>query len=93
MDSPRDSFNCVTGVNIRLLITEKNLKMSGPGGATNATPGPEQREPVREVHTMPDDSQYTESAPKGKIEQNSNWKPIGTLARALVEKAVAKCEK
>lgn len=33
-------------------------KMSGPGGATNATPGPEQREPVREAHTMPDISQY-----------------------------------
>ena len=38
-------------------------KLNGPGGATNATPGPEQREPVREVHTMPDNSQYRRIAP------------------------------
>lgn len=42
---------------------------------------------------MPDASQYSDLAQKGKEEQSSNWKPIGTLARTLVEKAVAKCEK
>lgn len=93
MGNPGDSFNYVGNATKRLICAKRTLKMSGPGGASNAQPGPEQREPVREVHTMPDDSQYNDSAPKGKEEQSSNWKPVGILARALVEKAVAKCAK
>jgi len=54
----------------RLQFCEIWRKMSGPGGATNATPGPEQRQPVREVATMPDGTYYTDSVRSGKTEQS-----------------------
>lgn len=37
---------------------------------------------------------YSDSTPQDKPERPVNtWQPVGDLARALVEKAVAKCEK
>lgn len=39
---------------------------------------------------MADTSQYSDSARLEKPEQTGSWKPIGDLARRLVEKAVAR---
>ena len=44
--------------------------MNGPGGATNARPGPDHRRSVKETATMADISQYSDSAPFGNPEQN-----------------------
>jgi hypothetical protein len=63
-------------------------KMNGPGGASNATPGPRHATPVEEVPAMPFVGDYTDSAPSGNREQDSNtWKSLGDLAKALAEKA------
>lgn len=65
-------------------------KMNGPRIRANGVPGPDHSEPAREVRTMADTSQYSDSAQSGKTEQPENWKPIGQLARALVERAAKK---
>lgn len=70
----------------------RGYNKSGPEGATNTRPGPDHSEPDKEVRTMADGSQYSDSAPSGKIEQTpNNWKRLGDLARALVSKGVQPC--
>jgi hypothetical protein len=74
-----------------LQLRRNKLKMNGLGVATNEHPSPNHSEPVREVRQMADASQYSDSAPTGKTEQDSNtWKSLGDLARALVERAAGK---
>jgi hypothetical protein len=74
-----------------LQFCEKWRKMNGPEKRGKRFPGPEQRQPVEEVATMPNCADYSDSAPSGKTEQPANtWKPIGDLARALVERAAKK---
>lgn len=77
-----------------LQFNAKYRKISGPGILAKGRPGPDHSEPVREVRTMADTSQYSDSTSQNKTERPANtWRAIGELARAAVEKAVAKCEK
>ena len=74
-----------------LQFCEQWRKMNGPDERGKRSPGPDHSEPVREVRTMADVSQYSDSAQSGNPEPTANtWKPLGDLARALVERAAQK---
>ncbi len=71
--------------------TFKWRKMNGPQQVVEHPRGPNHGDLSEEIATMADSSQYNESARLGKTEQPANtWKPIGDLARALVEGAAKK---
>lgn len=69
--------------------TSERAKMSGPESATNTTPALTTENLIKRSEPMADTSQYPDSGTPSKPEQNESWKPIGYLARRLVEKAVS----
>lgn len=53
-------------------------------------PGPEHSQPVREVHTMPADGQYSDSASPRKTDDKGDWKPLSELVRQIVKNVTDK---
>lgn len=64
-------------------------KMKRPGLVLEApNPGLTEGDLSRRSHMTADVGHYTDSAPSGNREQDSNtWKSLGDLAKALAEKA------